>query len=328
MASTGFHPFPMDNTYLQHSLSIDSRRSFFDDDESILDENILDNSLLDSSTTDFADRRRGSAYDANAIFSPANNNDWDFDHDMGIPAGPADDSTPVSAATFEHSNGTNNPFIKLEQAQPAYAQPHNTWSSGNAASGSCTPTVYDNGFSNGPFDDNSYLAPAMPGPAQAFESVHIPPHAVFTASVPSSPAIKDWSQAGPNDHGDSHAIKRMRPSSPAPRSHSPLHVVRRDGIRKKNARFDIPAERTLMNIDQLIARSQDENEIKELKQQKRLLRNRQAAYVLVHFLAVWHSLIAVDLTHVSARSNTPSAWKKKRNSITLSLRNWKTSFQQ
>jgi len=32
-----------------------------------------------------------------------------------------------------------------------------------------------------------------------------------------------------------------------------------------------------MNIDQLIARSHDENEIKELKQQKRLLRNRQAA---------------------------------------------------
>jgi hypothetical protein len=55
--------------------------------------------------------------------------------------------------------------------------------------------------------------------------------------------------------------------------------LRRDGIRKKNARFDIPAERTLSNIDQLIAQSTNDDEIKELKQQKRLLRNRQAAYV-------------------------------------------------
>jgi hypothetical protein len=52
---------------------------------------------------------------------------------------------------------------------------------------------------------------------------------------------------------------------------------RGDGIRKKNARFDIPAERNLTNIDQLISQSTDEQEIKELKQQKRLLRNRQAA---------------------------------------------------
>ncbi|KAL2885946.1 bZIP transcription factor [Ceratocystis lukuohia] len=57
-----------------------------------------------------------------------------------------------------------------------------------------------------------------------------------------------------------------------------LQELRRgDGIRKKNARFDIPAERNLNNIDHLISQSTDEQEIKELKQQKRLLRNRQAA---------------------------------------------------
>jgi hypothetical protein len=279
--ASAYHPFQMDH-YLQQSLSVDSRRSLFDDDDSsILDENILDSNNLLDSALDFPpmDRRRGSPLDANAIFSPST--DWDFDHDMGMPAGPADDSTPVPAATFEHSNGTNNPFIKLEQAQPAYAQPHN-WSS-NGTSGSCTPTVYDNNSFNGFDESGAYLAPAMGAAAQgAFDNnVHIPPHAVFqnNTSIPSSPAVKDWTNgAGPADHDPSSmANKRMRPSSPAPRAHSPLHVVRRDGIRKKNARFDIPAERTLMNIDQLIARSQDENEIKELKQQKRLLRNRQAA---------------------------------------------------
>jgi hypothetical protein len=60
------------------------------------------------------------------------------------------------------------------------------------------------------------------------------------------------------------------------RNGSPL-TLRRDGIRKKNARFEIPAERTLSNIDHLISQSSNEEEIKELKQQKRLLRNRQAA---------------------------------------------------
>lgn len=78
------------------------------------------------------------------------------------------------------------------------------------------------------------------------------------------------------------ASKQTR--SPQFRSDSNL-TVRRDGIRKKNARFEIPPERTLSNIDQLIAQSTNEEEIKELKQQKRLLRNRQAAYVFPFFLS-------------------------------------------
>lgn len=65
--------------------------------------------------------------------------------------------------------------------------------------------------------------------------------------------------------------------SPMYRPVSPQLVLRPDGIRKKNARFEIPKERNLQTIDALIQASTDENEKKELKQQKRLLRNRQAA---------------------------------------------------
>jgi hypothetical protein len=36
-------------------------------------------------------------------------------------------------------------------------------------------------------------------------------------------------------------------------------------LRKKNARFDIPSERSLQNIDQLILKSTNDEEIKELK---------------------------------------------------------------
>ena len=42
-------------------------------------------------------------------------------------------------------------------------------------------------------------------------------------------------------------------------------------------RFEIPPGRSLQNIDHLIASSHNEEEKKELKAQKRLLRNRQAA---------------------------------------------------
>lgn len=96
-------------------------------------------------------------------------------------------------------------------------------------------------------------------------------------SMPASPQ-KEWSDSTIEQRS---MPKRMRPHSPTLRS-QPEMTRRGDGIRKKNARFEIPAERNLTNIDQLIAQSTDEQEIKELKQQKRLLRNRQAAYVLAY----------------------------------------------
>lgn len=68
--------------------------------------------------------------------------------------------------------------------------------------------------------------------------------------------------------------KRMRASSP------PVTMVdyaRRDGIRKKNGRIEIPPERNIHTIDELIDQTTDEGLLKELKQQKRLLRNREAA---------------------------------------------------
>ena len=55
--------------------------------------------------------------------------------------------------------------------------------------------------------------------------------------------------------------------------------LRPDGVRKKNARFEIPEERRVDTIDSFIKAADPKNEplLKELKQQKRLLRNRQAA---------------------------------------------------
>ncbi len=71
-------------------------------------------------------------------------------------------------------------------------------------------------------------------------------------------------------------VKRMRQHSPS-RVMSPASYLRREGVRKKNHKMEIPRGRSLDNIDMLIQKSTDDDEIKELKQQKRLLRNRQAA---------------------------------------------------
>lgn len=97
------------------------------------------------------------------------------------------------------------------------------------------------------------------------------------SQYPTSAASPQWSTSS------SDAVEKIPGSghfqSPI-FNHNPPHL-RRDGVRKKNARFDIPEGRNLQTIDELInsTNPSNEDEIKELKQQKRLLRNRQAAYV-------------------------------------------------
>ncbi|ETN36598.1 uncharacterized protein HMPREF1541_08876 [Cyphellophora europaea CBS 101466] len=82
-----------------------------------------------------------------------------------------------------------------------------------------------------------------------------------------------WGSTTSTDSGE----QRHGPGSPQFRAMSPNNVLRPDSIRKKNARIEIPKEISLLNIDERISHAADEKEKKELKQQKRLLRNRQAA---------------------------------------------------
>ena len=151
----------------------------------------------------------------------------------------------MPVATGSHAFGDSNPFYSWPMNIPSQSQ--NQAPFGAAGNQQQLP-LFSGNASNG----------SMP------------------ASMPPSPQKDQW----PETTMEQRAMpKRMRPHSPALRS-QPEMTRRGDGIRKKNARFEIPAERNLTNIDQLIAQSTDEQEIKELKQQKRLLRNRQAAYVL------------------------------------------------
>ncbi|RDW84427.1 hypothetical protein BP6252_02017 [Coleophoma cylindrospora] len=262
--------FPMQHFYRPSPLTVDTHHThnYFEEDEgSILDEHILDNSGLDSGlemSPPMNGSRRESFAVSSALFSPKTD-EWQH-----VDMQPMASNNPF----VEHNN--NNPFMRIDSTQSsAYGHQGNGWGM-NHGSGISTPMQVHDGLPQ-EFEVN---APVFQRPVQTpFSNSGNQQLPLFSSSntsngsMPTSPQ-KEWSVSEAMDHRS--IPKRMRPHSPTLRSH-PDMSRRGDGIRKKNARFDIPAERNLLNIDQLIAQSNDEQEIKELKQQKRLLRNRQAA---------------------------------------------------
>lgn len=268
--------YSMNNNYYRpSSLTVDTHHThnFFEEDEgSILDENILDHSALDSglemSPPMDGSRRESFAVSSSALFSPKTD-EWHH----------VDMHQPMASNNPFVEQTNNNPFMRMDSQNSTYGHQSNGWNMGNG-SGMSTPMQVHDGLPS-EFEVN---APIFQRPMQTpfsgnsqlplFSSAN-----TSNGSIPPSPQ-KDW---GVSDGMDHRAMpKRMRPHSPTLRSH-PEMSRRGDGIRKKNARFDIPAERNLTNIDQLISQSTDDGEIKELKQQKRLLRNRQAAYASPYF---------------------------------------------
>lgn len=260
--------FQMHNFYRPSSLTVDTHtQNYFEDEEgSILDENILDQNALDSGlemSPPMNGSRRDSFAVSSALFSPKTDEWQQVDMQQQQPMG--------SNNPFVEQN--NNPFMRGVESQSSYGHQSHGWSMGNG-SGMSTPMQGHDGL------PSEFEVPVFQRPMQTpFTNPGNQQLPVFSSgntsngSIPTSPQ-KEWSVSDAMEHRS--MPKRMRPHSPTLRSH-PDMSRRGDGIRKKNARFDIPAERNLNNIDQLIAQSNDEQEIKELKQQKRLLRNRQAA---------------------------------------------------
>jgi hypothetical protein len=171
---------------------------------------------------------------------------------------------------------TGHSFVRMDPAYAAaYTQPHHLPMSTNSGTNTPTPT---------PTYDHTIPQAFHPDAPMQYQGDHYnfsqPPNVDPHSAIPMSPQSSQggWMSATSSDTAE----PRSRPvRSPSYRATSPMSHMRQDGIRKKNARFEIPAERNLHNIDTLIMQTQDEAERKELKQQKRLLRNRQAAYVIV-----------------------------------------------
>lgn len=235
---------------------------------SVLDEKILDSTSPDLSS--ISDHRRPSYDHHPSAFSHRDSVWSDYSHPVS--SNQSRQNSHVGHPIFE---STQNPFMRVDapHSTSAYGQ-QSSWSV-SKDSGECTPTgAYDQLPSE---LDHGSSAPFSSGGVGSVSALNIPPMSFrtgmgFAPAAMSPQSSQGWIPAS-TDMADpmSHPTK-----SPTYRHGSPMSV-RRDGVRKKNARFEIPAERTLSNIDQLISQSTNEEEIKELKQQKRLLRNRQAA---------------------------------------------------
>ncbi|KAJ5183761.1 hypothetical protein N7492_001377 [Penicillium capsulatum] len=212
------------------------------------DMSVLDDKILDSTSPSLSDPHR-SSYDASDAF-PHRNSIWsNYSHAS------SDHSRPSHLASTLDSTTTN--FMSVDGPQ-SYGQS----TACIRQSPRATPPPPFSGGAVGPVG-------SIPVGAVSYRnSMGFGPPGGVAMSPQSS---QGWMPA-PMDLADAPAQSK----GPSFRNSSPL-TVRRDGIRKKNARFEIPAERTLSNIDHLISQSTNDDEIKELKQQKRLLRNRQAA---------------------------------------------------
>lgn len=260
---------------------IDPKQQFVDDesDNSILDDAILERPASNISPYDMGLQRESIADDA-PIMSPRDNRWSDF-------------TFPAESTAHLRSSNMASPLF-FDQGGHAFVQgdsvpgtmynhPSAAAWQGSSDQDACTPTTTYNVFPSDadakamvPFHHDETLnppAPAMYGGLPAGQ----PPQFYGPSALSASPRSgQDWSSISSAEHIDFHPMHRPGPlSSPTYNPNPPL--LRRDGIRKKNARFEIPAERTLRNIDQMISQTTDEAQIKELKQQKRLLRNRQAA---------------------------------------------------
>ena len=302
--------------------------SIFDDPDP-LDSSLLESSMMSPSTTD-----RRDSFATTPFFSPqSTGTPWDD----SFPSSATSTTLPerqMSASSHFEANMSNNPFYNHQQAN---------WFVFDRTADSRTPVApatyvpFSSEF-DGPtssFPQAASAAPSFGGglPVNVRPAAIMPPAAGATP-LPTSPAPgKEWMAMAEQDNLDAHRIpKRIRQNSP-PRSLSP-GFPRREGVRKKNARFEIPPERSLANIDQLISQCENEDDVKELKQQKRLLRNRQAAYVpSVYFGSTgpdsqyWfplptHANRLIVSIHDTGRRNTPKTWKRRRSILPNATSCW------
>lgn len=252
--------------------SVDRKPALSLDDLESQDGYILDSTMISPTA---ADRRDSFGNSTAPYFSPQSNF-WDDDFPNSAATVP-ERHFNVSAHPFAEQS--NNPF-RVDSA--SFGPNSSQWAMVDCSGDSrnlVAPTAYQ---VSSEFDVSpSFAFPDVVSGTPAFGGLplhsNVQPSAVFPPAAAPTPFetsptdTKDWMSLAEEEK------KHIRNESP-PRSFSPFHKRDGNGIRKKTARFDIPPDRSLLNIDQLIASAENEEEVKELKQQKRLLRNRQAAY--------------------------------------------------
>ncbi|TKA60010.1 hypothetical protein B0A55_12928, partial [Friedmanniomyces simplex] len=274
-----------------HHAQAESKHSayFEDADSAALDPAILEADMMQSPGG--AQYRKDSFANSGGVLSPADSHAWDHQLSGGLSLDPA--SAGAQNVFHDEHNGFVRPGAShVHPHAPAYGHPPrgSPWAFEHTP-GNCTPNhgveyvplapQYEQ--AQYPLHQTNNGAPAIaPHPAMVphplpFNGSHgeqgfTPVPQVHTPISPHS--HQDWMGMAQQEMDSRPMPKRMRPNSPPT---TLLDFARRDGIRKKNGRIEIPQERNIRTIDELIDRTTDEDILKELKQQKRLLRNREAA---------------------------------------------------
>ena len=243
------------------------------EDDSVLDDHILDSSSFDTATMDNIPRRQSFASSA-SLLSPRQQTWPDFAYN--------NDATPTASLNHQaplFPEHIANNFAPGIPQYPNYGSHMAAWNSqgnvgsdtSNAAAFTAFSTDLDDVKPEEPFNHDV----SQPSQQNLYGGLprHSAPEYRHDAASAASP---QWSTSS------SDAVEKIPRSGHVQSptfNHNAPHL-RRDGVRKKNARFDIPDGHNVHTIDLLIAAADPTNEekIRTLKQEKRLLRNRQAAY--------------------------------------------------
>lgn len=232
-----------------------------DETSSILDDKVLDSSTpAEMTSADASDSRRPSIAKLEDDY-PGSTHAW---HER--PHGVMQPTRQYSQSSIPLSHSQGQYFgLNTANCAPGYV-PNQPWPL-LARSETNTPTPYFGAVQENFGQQAQYTG----GPVNFPNYPQQDPASAVSMSPQSSQG--GWASTTSSDAAETAPSLRHTRFRPA----TETLVVRSDGIRKKNAKFEIPKERNLHTIDALIMQSTNEDEKKELKQQKRLLRNRQAA---------------------------------------------------
>ena len=220
-----------------------------------------------------AQYRRDSMTNSLGVLSPPADVKWDTKpevHGLGIHLPSFPQSGPFHAR--------NDNFAHVSSTSGSSAMP-SSWGY-EQTSEDCTPTSFDL-YAPEEFDAARYPSTSNDQSHSGYPSfTPIQQEPGFLpgtrTQAPLSPhSNTDWMNLAAQEQQGRHISRRVRPNG----ARAVTQFMRPDGIRKKNTRIEIPQERSLDTIERLIEISQDDDEVKELKAQRRLLRNRDAAYV-------------------------------------------------
>ena len=250
-----------------HSKSLSSPLGSIDEEgDSILDESILDDSQSMDMAAPRFDAPQQQAYSSPQFLSE---DAWHFSSSHDAASFQPVNSQPATTflQSFQPHNqpGSLPHYSTFAEHHPAPWQPINMDTKSHVTLSDEINAHYDLKT------EESQHTPAMPPPAVTGAE-----HYTFTPSMTSPQSENGWGSASSSSETKKtpkrEAINRQSFST------FPQHL-RREGIRKKNARVEIPEGRTIDTIEEEIrlCDPNDEAKLKELKQFKRLLRNREAA---------------------------------------------------